>query len=278
MRYQKIYTQIWQDEKFTKLDIDSQILFLYLLTSPHSNAIGFYSLPIGYIHADLYWSINKVKKKLTQLIQKNFILYDEKNSIILIKNYFKFNPIDNQNLFICAIKILNSLPKNSLISYIKPFIEPLFNKYQSPYPSPFKAPTLAPPNSEAVPETETETETETKTKEYIYPPVYKKNPLNLQNKKKYGEFQNVSLTNIEYSKLIDKFSEPITKEFIEQLSQYIASKNKKYYSHYATLLTWMKKSNASNINDYIQKKVDNFNTHLKKIPNKNSQTIKKSDV
>src|SRR3990167_1063720 len=132
MRYQKIYTQIWQDEKFTKLDIDSQILFLYLLTSPHSNAIGFYSLPIGYIHADLYWSINKVKKKLTQLIQKNFILYDEKNSIILIK-------------------ILNSLPKNSLISYIKPFIEPLFNKYQSPYPSPFKAPTLAPPNSEAVP-------------------------------------------------------------------------------------------------------------------------------
>jgi len=40
----------------------------------------------------------------------------------------------------------------------------------------------------------------------------------------------------------------------------------------------MKKSNASNINDYIQKKVDNFNTHLKKIPNKNSQTIKKSDV
>ncbi len=55
-------------------------------------------------------------------------------------------------------------------------------------------------------------------------------------KVKYGEFQNVLLTDEEYQKLQDKFSDYQAK--IENLSSYIASKGKKYTSHYATILTW----------------------------------------
>lgn len=61
-----------------------------------------------------------------------------------------------------------------------------------------------------------------------------------ESKKKvtYGEFDNVLLTKTEYDKLLAKFGEAKTKEFIENLSAYIASKGHKYKSHYATITNW----------------------------------------
>lgn len=53
----------------------------------------------------------------------------------------------------------------------------------------------------------------------------------------YGEFKNVKLTEEEYKKLEERNLLP----YIEKLSSYIASKGKKYKSHYATILTWSRK-------------------------------------
>lgn len=53
-------------------------------------------------------------------------------------------------------------------------------------------------------------------------------------KKKYGEFQNVLLTDKEYHKL----EESNLLSYIETLSRYIESTGKKYKSHYATILNW----------------------------------------
>jgi hypothetical protein len=53
-------------------------------------------------------------------------------------------------------------------------------------------------------------------------------------KERYGEFNNVLLTEEEYHKLEQANLLP----YIEKLSSYIASKGKKYKSHYATILTW----------------------------------------
>jgi hypothetical protein len=66
------------------------------------------------------------------------------------------------------------------------------------------------------------------------------------NKNKYGEFLNVHLTLVEYNKLIEKFGEKDTLYKIEKLSSYIASKGKKYNSHYATILNWTRKDNDNN--------------------------------
>lgn len=54
------------------------------------------------------------------------------------------------------------------------------------------------------------------------------------NKERYGEFKNVLLTPEEYAKL--EKSNLLT--YIDKLSSYIASKGKKYKSHYATILNW----------------------------------------
>ena len=56
---------------------------------------------------------------------------------------------------------------------------------------------------------------------------------------KYGEFKNVVLSDDEFAKLKDKV--PNYKDYIEKLSAYMASKGKRYKSHYATILAWSRK-------------------------------------
>lgn len=58
-------------------------------------------------------------------------------------------------------------------------------------------------------------------------------------KHKYGEYNNVLLTDDELSKLKTEYSD--YEERIERLSSYIASKGAKYKSHYATIRNWARK-------------------------------------
>ena len=59
-------------------------------------------------------------------------------------------------------------------------------------------------------------------------------------KHKYGEFDNVLLTDAELDKLKNRLTD--WAERIERLSQYLKNKPKKHYeSHYATILTWAAK-------------------------------------
>jgi hypothetical protein len=77
----------------------------------------------------------------------------------------------------------------------------------------------------------------------------------LPNKGIYGEFINVKLTKEEYEKLIIKFGDILTNDKIERLSSYIASKGKKYASHYATILNWSRKD-GEGLNKVMQPQVD----------------------
>src|SRR3990167_7110929 len=64
----------------------------------------------------------------------------------------------------------------------------------------------------------------------------------------YGEFDNVFLLREEYEKLIKGIGEPNTKLLIEELSGYMASKKKKYDSHYATIKNWARRRVIENSN------------------------------
>ena len=58
-------------------------------------------------------------------------------------------------------------------------------------------------------------------------------------KHKYGEYNNVLLTDEELAKLKNEF--PDWAERIERLSSYIASTGKSYKSHYVTIRNWAKR-------------------------------------
>lgn len=56
-----------------------------------------------------------------------------------------------------------------------------------------------------------------------------------------SSFNNVKLTEEELTKLETKFGKQDTQRRIETLGEYIASKGKRYSSHYATILSWARK-------------------------------------
>ena len=61
------------------------------------------------------------------------------------------------------------------------------------------------------------------------------------DKKRYGEFNNVLLTDDEYNKLSERFGTAKAEAYIERLSGYLESKGAKYQNHYATMLNWERK-------------------------------------
>ena len=141
MRYQKIHAQIWQDEKFITLSQDAKYLFLYILTSPHSNAVGLYVLPKPYICADLKWDTKRLGKPFKELLDKHVILYDETVNLVCIKNHLKHNPIENENQAKAASKLVMCLPKSTMYltileqltqRYHEPLLEQLRERYAQP--------------------------------------------------------------------------------------------------------------------------------------------------
>ena len=61
-------------------------------------------------------------------------------------------------------------------------------------------------------------------------------------KQKYGEFENVLLSDSEIEKLKKRYPE-LAESYIEKLDLYLESmgKKKKYASHYATILNWIRR-------------------------------------
>ena len=237
MRYQKIYSQIWQDEKFITLSQDAKFLFLYIITSPHSNSIGLYVLPKQYICADLNWDMKRLGKPFGELLAKGLILYDETVNLICVKNHLKFNPIENENQAKAASKIVMHLPKSSIYSTIlerlgKPFHKPLREGLQERY---------------GEPETETETETE---EEYICKGLPK--PFASPPPKKNKFLDSVFLTEEEYKKLQEALGQKSLEIGIEKLDYSISVKGGKYKDHYKTLLNWHKRGYLKENNGYQQ--------------------------
>ena len=105
---------MWTDEKFKNLSDDAKFLFIYILSCPHRNMLGFYFLPIPYASFDLNWNDERLSKGLQQLLEKGLITYNFDTSIVFIKNFLKYNPLDNPNQVKGAIKALKVIPTNGL--------------------------------------------------------------------------------------------------------------------------------------------------------------------
>lgn len=64
--------------------------------------------------------------------------------------------------------------------------------------------------------------------------------------KVYGEFNNINLSDKELDKLVAKFGEQGTNDWIEEISFGVATHGYKYKSHYAAILNWSRKRNKEN--------------------------------
>ena len=135
--FTKVDALIWSDTKYRVLSDDGKLLFFYVLTCSHRNILGFYRLPVQYGAYDMNWEMERFDKGLQELLGKGFINYNFNTNIILIPNYLKYNPLENQNQVKGAIKTLSSIPANGLdvdmLNVLeglgKPFIKPLIEQF-----------------------------------------------------------------------------------------------------------------------------------------------------
>lgn len=161
MRYQKIEVKIWNDEKFVTLTEDAKLLFLYLLTCPHSNALGVYVLKLGYIGEDLNWERGRGFEALSKLLQEGLIAYDKACSLVFVRNYLNYNKVSNENQFKNVREIFSSLPKSELLQEVSTILQALAERLDQTFEAPPKqhrSPSEAASKPEAVAVTEAVTD------------------------------------------------------------------------------------------------------------------------
>jgi hypothetical protein len=108
--YGRVHSNFWNSADIRSLDDDGRILALYLLTNPHSNAIGAYLLPDSYIADDLQWSLERVRQTLCQTVSKGFCKRFRDGRHIVICSHLKWNPIENPNVAKAALKQCEQIP------------------------------------------------------------------------------------------------------------------------------------------------------------------------
>ena len=167
-RYSKVFVKIWHSKDFRTLSEEGKMLFLYLLTSPHRNMGGFYYLPLPYLCFDVGLDEERVSKAFEELTDKDMALYDYNTQVVLIKKWFCYNPIENENQAKGLNKQLAEIPKSKLF---KPFVNCVkeYCKYIESilkgFDIPFENPSETLPKPFAKPGTGTGTGTVTVTEE-----------------------------------------------------------------------------------------------------------------
>jgi hypothetical protein len=108
--YGKVFTSFWTSETTKGLSDRGRVLGLYLLSSPHTNMIGCFRLPDGYVAEDLDWSSETVAEGFAELSSNGFITRDPATKWVLITAFLKWNEVENPNQGLSAIKLADQVP------------------------------------------------------------------------------------------------------------------------------------------------------------------------
>ncbi|OGT54429.1 MAG: hypothetical protein A3E01_02965 [Gammaproteobacteria bacterium RIFCSPHIGHO2_12_FULL_63_22] len=109
--YGRVYTSFWNSPDIRSLSDDGRHAALFLLTNPHSNIIGAYLLPDAYLMDGLQWDGDRVRKALSELFAKPFAKRFRDGRHIVICKYLEWNPIENRNVGMAAVKQAEQLDR-----------------------------------------------------------------------------------------------------------------------------------------------------------------------
>jgi hypothetical protein len=113
--YGQVQCAFWRHDEIRALDGVAREFALYLLTGPHSNGIGCYYLPDGYVNADLGWPAETISKSFEALADIRFAHRCQTSSYVLIPDFLKWNEIANPNVARARIKEFGTIPRKSTI-------------------------------------------------------------------------------------------------------------------------------------------------------------------
>lgn len=123
-RYRRIDPYIWHDDKFPAFSDDAKLLFFHLLTSPRGNPLGCFVQGKPDMAEYLKWPMKRFAIPFKELLLSHRVEYDETTRLLLIPNYLKYNPLENENQAKMACKYLSELPYNhQFFQYLKLYLE-----------------------------------------------------------------------------------------------------------------------------------------------------------
>lgn len=85
----KLSPAFWNGQtgrQLRRAGIEAQLVALYLISSPHANYLGLYSLPVAYISADTGLSLDAVQAALGKIEQTGFARYDANSETVWVLN------------------------------------------------------------------------------------------------------------------------------------------------------------------------------------------------
>lgn len=221
--YRSVQMNFWTDTKIAdNFTTDEKLLYLYLLTNPHTNLCGCYEISINQMSAEIGFKKETIKRMLERLQNEHqSVIYSEETKEVLLLNWHKYNWTSSEKFKKPLMKEISMIKEKSFRTYLEKISE---GEDTVSIPYPYGSDTT-------VSVTDTVTVTDT-----VSDSVSDSKPI----KHKYGEYKNVLLTDEELSKLKAEFPGDWEKR-IEDLSFYIKSKGAHYSSHLATIRNWGRK-------------------------------------
>lgn len=113
--YGKVHTSFWISDGMRRVSDDARLLALYLLTGQHTNMIGCFRLPDGYVSEDLAWTPERVSKGFDELSANGFATRDSSSKWVLIRNFLSWNSVENPNQGIAALRLFDQVPDKSSV-------------------------------------------------------------------------------------------------------------------------------------------------------------------
>lgn len=109
--YGQIQCSFWSDPDIQGVSNEAKLIAAYLLTGPHSNGIGCYRMPDGYIQADLGMSSQTISKGFAELFGIGFCLRCNDTNFVVMPKFLKWNPISNPKVASAREKEFRTIPQ-----------------------------------------------------------------------------------------------------------------------------------------------------------------------
>lgn len=107
--YGQVQCALWHSQDMEGTSDIGKLLAVYLLTGPHSNGLGCYLCPDGYVMEDLGWSPETVSKGFMELSRNGFAYRFER--VVFLPNFLRWNKVANANVAKARMVEFLALPK-----------------------------------------------------------------------------------------------------------------------------------------------------------------------
>lgn len=113
--FAKFGTGFWTSPAIQAMSDHGKLLAAYLISSPHSNQVGVFRMPTGYVQGDLGWNAATVDQAFAELSSKGFATRCGTTFWVVIHKALKHTPPENPNQVKHVRALVEQVPGNASI-------------------------------------------------------------------------------------------------------------------------------------------------------------------